>query len=406
MRARPWVALTALLGAVLVSPSAAGADPGTEPDLQVPVFLGSGGISTSVPTRGRMYLRPVATDNVAVVRFELLVDGVLVASDDSPRDYDMGNQPLAQQSKGLLWDTAGTNGPVTVTLRAYDAANNVGDRQIAVTVDNVAPVAAMTIPSHNGFVHGVVPITFTGDSTVDRIILPYLNRYLDPSGPAPWVTKIDTAGMSSLSVSATAYDQAGNFTPMGRAVGVDNSPPTMTLRRVAAPGAPVRGQQLIDVQTFDWNEVTVDVLVNGRRVDWIPTPDRATVTSRLVWYATGLQGPVKLTVRATDWFGQRRENIRTVIADHREPTVSIGTAPKHKAKVKGKVRITAKAADQYGVSRVELLVNGKVAGRDTRSGYAFTLDTARQKKTMKVRVRAYDRAGNVRYTSSRTWYRR
>jgi hypothetical protein len=34
------------------------------------------------------------------------------------------------------------------------------------------------------------------------------------------------------------------------------------------------------------------------------------------------------------------------------------------------------------------------------------VNTAKQKKTMKIQVRAYDRAGNVRYASARTWYRR
>jgi hypothetical protein len=65
-----------------------------------------------------------------------------------------------------------------------------------------------------------------------------------------------------------------------------------------------------------------------------------------------------------------------------------------------------KAADASGVARVELLVNGKVVARDHKAGYLLSLNASKQKKTVKIQVRAYDKLGNVKYTSTRTWYRR
>jgi hypothetical protein len=71
----------------------------------------------------------------------------------------------------------------------------------------------------------------------------------------------------------------------------------------------------------------------------------------------------------------------------------------------GTVKVSVKAADASGIARVELLVNGKVVAKDTKAGYVLSVNTKKQKKAMKVQVRAYDKLGNVTHTSSRTWYR-
>ncbi|MFC4065538.1 S8 family serine peptidase [Actinoplanes subglobosus] len=96
---------------------------------------------------------------------------------------------------------------------------------------------------------------------------------------------------------------------------------------------------------------------------------------------------------------------RWYTADNLAPTVSITKAPANKAKVKGTVKVYAKAADKSGINRVELIVNGKVVATDRTAGYVLSFKVASQKKTMKVRIRAYDKAGNVKYTTIRTYYR-
>jgi hypothetical protein len=138
---------------------------------------------------------------------------------------------------------------------------------------------------------------------------------------------------------------------------------------------------------------------------WVDGKYAGSGTSRKV--STGKKsGNVKLVWKLTDKVGNSRTYTRTVIADNKAPSVSITKAPKNKAKVKGTVKVYVKAADTSGVARVELIVNGKVVATDKTSGYVLSVNTKKQKKTMKVRVRAYDKLGNVTYTSTRTWYRK
>ena len=95
-----------------------------------------------------------------------------------------------------------------------------------------------------------------------------------------------------------------------------------------------------------------------------------------------------------------------MVADNTKPKLSITKAPKNKAKVKGTVTIKAKASDKYKVAKVQLLVNGKVVATDTKAAYSLSFKVAKQKKTMKVVVRAYDKAGNMTKLATRTYYRR
>jgi hypothetical protein len=120
----------------------------------------------------------------------------------------------------------------------------------------------------------------------------------------------------------------------------------------------------------------------------------------------GRNGAIKVQLKVTDKAGNVRwSGTRTLLADNIKPTVSITKAPKNKAKVSGTVKVYAKASDKNGISKVQLLVNGKVVATDTTAGYKLTFKVASQKKTMKVRVRAYDKAGNVAYVTTRTYYR-
>ena len=135
-----------------------------------------------------------------------------------------------------------------------------------------------------------------------------------------------------------------------------------------------------------------------------PRPSGSVASKKV---ATGKKnGNVKLVWKLTDKLGNVRTYTRTVVADNKAPAVKITKAPKNKAKVKGTVKVSVKASDASGVARVELIVNGKVVAKDVKAGYVLSVDTKKQKKTMKVRVRAYDKLGNVTYTSIRTWYRK
>jgi thermitase len=92
--------------------------------------------------------------------------------------------------------------------------------------------------------------------------------------------------------------------------------------------------------------------------------------------------------------------------DNVAPSVVVARAPVSGTRgIRKTAYVTARAADTYGISRMELLVNGKVAGRYTGALRQFPVQTWVFGASLRVQVRAYDRAGNVRYTPVRTWYR-
>ncbi|MDI6098477.1 S8 family serine peptidase [Actinoplanes sp. NEAU-A12] len=185
--------------------------------------------------------------------------------------------------------------------------------------------------------------------------------------------------------------------------GTDTTPPSAT-GTSPAQNAKVRGTVpviALGLRDDSSGILAVDLFVDGKLHTWDYT---APFVPNL--RTAGRNGRIKMQVRIRDKAG----NVtwlpaRTVIADNVLPTASVTKAPKNKARVKGTVKVHVKAADKSGISKVQLLVNGKVVATDTKAGYVLSYKVSRQKKTMKVRIRAYDKAGNVRYTTIRTYYR-
>lgn len=133
-----------------------------------------------------------------------------------------------------------------------------------------------------------------------------------------------------------------------------------------------------------------------------------TVGNRAPYTVAASAGPAgfrTLTWYVTDRLGNSSRMNRTVVVDNTRPTLKITKAPKKGAKVRGTVKIAASARDRNGIARVELLVNGKVTAKDVKAGYAFSLNTKKYGKKIKIRLRAYDKAGNTTMTATRTWRR-
>ncbi|GIE31154.1 hypothetical protein Ait01nite_041990 [Actinoplanes italicus] len=120
---------------------------------------------------------------------------------------------------------------------------------------------------------------------------------------------------------------------------------------------------------------------------------------------SGEDGNRTVTWIALDTLGNLTSAARTVIVDNTPPSVALGRTPKDGATVAKATTITASASDRNGIARVQLLVNGRAVATDTRSAYTFRLDPARYGKRFTVKLRAYDRAGNVGYSVQRTYRR-
>lgn len=81
--------------------------------------------------------------------------------------------------------------------------------------------------------------------------------------------------------------------------------------------------------------------------------------------------------------------------DTTPPSVSI-TAPAAGATISGTVNTTASASDNVGVTRVDVLVDGAVAGSDTTAPYAVAVDTTRLADgSHTLTARAFDAANNA-----------
>lgn len=85
---------------------------------------------------------------------------------------------------------------------------------------------------------------------------------------------------------------------------------------------------------------------------------------------------------------------QTTSSDVTPPTVSI-SSPTPGAKISGIAAVNVSAADNAGVQRTELYVNGSLYATDTTAPYAFSLDTTRLADgSNTLQARAYDAGSN------------
>ena len=211
-------------------------------------------------------------------------------------------------------------------------------------------------------------------------------------------------------LNATADPLTGGWVASGRvnagaAVSAvpwsDTQAPTASFRSPAATTV-LRGNIAVTVAATDNTAIQRVELVVGDRV---VSTDRTAPWAN-TWKSGSYTGRVTLKVRVRDWAGNATAISRRVTVDNTAPSVRFDRAPKHGTKrIRGTVRVTAKAADAYGVKRVDLLVNGKKVGMETRAPYTFSIRSWQYGPRLKVQLRAYDRAGNVRYAKARVWYR-
>jgi hypothetical protein len=335
---------------------------------------------------------PQAADDHGVERIEVLVDG---------RPPIVVRRPGSQIT---VLPPAGHHGPLPVTVVAYDYAGNSGRTTTVVQVDSTVPTGTWVSPAANAVVHGTtIDVSLT---TPDTDLATVASIYGDGSstcgcaltriaGTNRWQGRIALDPTGELRIALV--DQAGNRRELVRTVLVDNAPPAGGTISPAS-GAKVRGtftSKLTGVTDLG-GVARAELWANGKYVG----VDQAAPYQLAV--KTGPSGKLTLIWKVTDRFGQARTlPARTLTADNTPPKVSITKAPKHKAKVKGTVKVYAQASDTNGIAKIQLLVNGKVMA----TGSVLTVNAGKWKKTMKVQVRAYDKVGNVKYTAGRTWYR-
>ncbi|HVQ76395.1 MAG TPA: Ig-like domain-containing protein [Candidatus Binatia bacterium] len=199
------------------------------------------------------------------------------------------------------------------------------------------------------------------------------------AGTAPCVV----TGNTSVNVTATFLDTTRPTASIG-------SP---------ANGATVSGTVSVAVTAADNVGVTrVELWVDGA----LAMTDTAAPWS-FAW-ASGSKpnGTHALVARAYDAAGNVgvsgtvNVTVNNAVADTTAPTVSI-SSPGNGATVSGTVSVAVTAADNVGVTRVELWVDGALAMTDTAAPWVFAADSrSSPDKWYVIVARAYDAAGNVR----------
>jgi hypothetical protein len=296
----------------------------------------------------------------------------------------------------LTWDTTGLpTGGRWVQLAVYDRANNFQLYRGFYGVDNTKPEIRVEFPAVQGRISKVTTLrSFILDSSPTDRIEWLVDGTLRATGKSfTWDTKGENR---TATLEVRAVDEVGNRAKHTSNVVLDNAGPVIT---GISPGnrALVRGNTFrTTVYANDGAGIQEAYLHDGYTVSRGPSTFDA---------LSGRDGARTLTWFVTDRLGNTSRMSRTIVVDNTRPALKITKAPKNGAKVHGTVKITASASDRNGIGRVELLVNGKVVARDVKAGYAFSINTGRYGKRIKIQLRAYDKAGNATVTTTRTWRR-
>jgi hypothetical protein len=204
-----------------------------------------------------------------------------------------------------------------------------------------------------------------------------------------------------VATTSGRIDAAAALAALPQVMAADQVTPTVSFR-FAATAAVARGIIPVGGRAGDDVGVSRVQLLIGSRL--LGTDTSSPYAFR--WSSAGYNGAVTLTLRAYDWSGKVAVANQVVTVDNTAPVVRITSAPANGTrKVRKTKYVTATARDSSGVRVMDLIVDGKVVQRFAGTKHRFSVATARYGKSMTVRIRAYDRAGNVSLTPARTWYR-
>jgi archaellum component FlaF (FlaF/FlaG flagellin family) len=336
-------------------------------------------------------------DMSAVTSLTLIVDGEEVGTDTAaPWSID--------------WDTTRFHGDVLLSTRATTATQSRTTVGHYVTIDNTAPSKpTVGFPRMDGYIGrgGTLTVNATDNHEVSSAEL-VVGGDVVSSNSNLTTGRLDlrwdvTVPNGKTDMTVRVRDRAGNVTALTRPVIVDNDRPVITGRTSA--GSAVHGIFKVSLTGYrdasPLMEFQGSISTSKHVHAYVEKASRTvTIDSRDV-----PDGKYMIGWHAIDAAGNAGSVKRALIVDNKNPTVSIAKAPKNKATLAKTFKVTAKASDLNGITKVQLLINGEVVKTDTTVGYTFTVNPKKYGKKFTVRVRAYDKAGNVKYSSTRTYKR-
>ncbi|HZH18491.1 MAG TPA: Ig-like domain-containing protein [Archangium sp.] len=265
-------------------------------------------------------------------------------------------------------------------------------------VVEVGPAVAITAPSSNAYVTGLVPLaaTATGGQGVARVDFYVDGTLLGTDTSAPYELSWDSTGVAegAHSLTAKAYGTDGiPTTSPAVTVFIDSTPPDAAALTSPVQGRVFGGNVLLEATASDSvGVVRVEFHADGALIGTDSTSPYAAF-----WNTLGAgEGAHSLTVKAFDEAG----NVHTsagvwVTVDNTAPATAI-TAPAHNARVGGIVQVSATASDTHGVAKVELYVDGALIGTDTSAPYQVSWNTSGVVEgSHTLTMKAHDTVGNA-----------
>jgi subtilisin family serine protease len=244
----------------------------TNPDLTAPevaVVSPSDGGTVSNTT----VVSVSASDNLAVTRVELLIDGT-VFSTDTTAPYS------------FAWDTTGVADEwLTLSAIAYDEAGNVGQSDVIMVqvsnspespapTDTEAPTATILSPSDGATISGatVVSVSASDNLAVTRVELLIDGTVFSADTTAPYSFTWNTMGLADgwRTLSAVAYDEAGNVGRSDETMVLISNPATDTVAPTVTIVSPYSGSAVakkisINVQASDNVGVNrIELYIDGK----------------------------------------------------------------------------------------------------------------------------------------------
>ncbi|HET8541118.1 MAG TPA: Ig-like domain-containing protein [Anaeromyxobacter sp.] len=357
------------------------AGPGTADELAPEVVLTEPADGAAIS--GPVTVAATVTETGFVAEVEFLANGA----------------PFAATSEGP-WSATFTpraNGTYVLTARARDGSGNVGtSAPVTVTfADAAPPQVTLTAPAQGAQVRNEVALTATAtdDTAVDRVQFEIDGVVLSADASPPYDALWPTTGFGegAHSVVARAFDVAGNQAASTVTAIVDRTPPTVA---ITAPldGALVAGNVPVTFAPADANTIArVELWVDGVQKG----ADYAAPWS-VTWAAGTAAARPTLVAKAYDAAGNVAMSapISVLVKDAVGPTIAI-SAPTNGATVRGTVTVSATAADQAAVARVDFYVDGLFHSSDASAPFQASWSTTAVADGAHVlSAKAYDEARN------------
>jgi len=319
---------------------------------------------------GTVTVSASATDNVAVRKVEILVNGVV--------KYSATAAPYS-----FSWDTtAATNGVYTVISKAYDAAGNVGQSSsISVTVNNIAVVTPVAISQAGWKLLYVDSQELAGENGA-------ANNAFDGNSSTFWHTEWSAA--NPLPPHDIQIDLGASYSMTGFSY----------LPRQDAGTNGFIGKYEFSVSTdgITWISVasgTFNSSTTVQQASFNATTGRYIRLRAL----SELNGNPWTCVAELNVFGSAVVAPIVIPADTTAPVISI-SSPLNKATVSGTVTINTSATDSGGVKQMMIYIDSvlKATGYSGKLSWSWNTTSA-AKGIHTIKVIAYDAANNQRTKS-------